>query len=161
MPYRPLFEASETTVFQERQNKAQLQCSRVAEGKNCEAQNFNFWVKFCALLSHSYRMYIEHAPFVWTPKAGPECKNFAPKNNELLDSQWVSLMRREMTVTMVIATKDDCRSTYYLLGHGVLTIHGLWILFVARSSKIVALSRLMCLLRSVYLPGPKTKTFRP
>ena len=36
-PYRPLFEAPETTVFQERQNKAQLQYSRVAEGKNCKA----------------------------------------------------------------------------------------------------------------------------
>ena len=36
-PYRPLFEAPETIVFQERQNKAQLQYSRVAEGKNCEA----------------------------------------------------------------------------------------------------------------------------
>jgi len=51
-----LFEAPETTVFQERQNKAQLQYSRVAEGKNCEAQNSNFCVNFCALLSHSYRI---------------------------------------------------------------------------------------------------------
>ena len=56
MPYRPLFEAPETTVFQERQNKAQLQYSWVAEGKNCEAQNSNFCVKFCALLSLSYRI---------------------------------------------------------------------------------------------------------
>ena len=39
--------AGETTVFQERQNKAQLQYSRVAEGKNCEAQNSNFCVNFC------------------------------------------------------------------------------------------------------------------
>jgi len=36
MPYRPLFEAPEITVFQEWQNKAQLQYSWVAEGKNCE-----------------------------------------------------------------------------------------------------------------------------
>ena len=55
-PYRPLFEAPETTVFQEWQNKAQLQYSRVAEGKNCEAQNSNFCVKFCTLLSHSYHI---------------------------------------------------------------------------------------------------------
>ena len=38
------------------QNKSQLQYSRVAEGKNCEAQNSNFCVNFCALLSHSYRI---------------------------------------------------------------------------------------------------------
>ena len=43
----------------------------------------------------------------------------------------------------------------------VLTVHELRILFVAGRCKIVALSRLTCLLRSVYLPGPETKTFRP
>ena len=43
----------------------------------------------------------------------------------------------------------------------VLTVHELRILFVASRFKIVALSRLTCLLRSVYLPAPETKTFRP
>ena len=43
----------------------------------------------------------------------------------------------------------------------VLTVHELRILFVTSRCKIMALSRLTCLLRSVYLPGPETKTSGP
>ena len=118
-PYRPLCEEPETTVFQERQNKARLQYSRVVEGKNCEAQ---------ILISASNFAHCFHILTVYwacsicmNPRAGLEWKNFAM----------------------------------------VFTIHELRILFVARSCKIVVLSRLTCLLRNVYLPGPKTKTFRP
>ena len=43
----------------------------------------------------------------------------------------------------------------------VLAVHELWTPLSPGRCKIMALSRLMCLLRSAYLPGPETKTFRP
>jgi len=39
----------------------------MAEGKNCEAQNSNFCIKFCSLLSHSYRI-LSMLYFLYEPK---------------------------------------------------------------------------------------------